>query len=101
MHYECGSPGVSQKAGRGSRPTGLSAKFRIHCLQRRFGYSDPPTDETHHMPLLWQFADLDAFQSAIPNETTILKPGVLAHQGFRRATNIRERFRQNELCVRL
>ena len=65
---------VYPKAGRGRRPTPLSVMLRIHFLQHWFGYSDPAMEEAlHDMPLLRQFADLDAFEDSIPDETTILK----------------------------
>ena len=65
---------VYPKAGRGRRPTPLSVMLRIHFLQHWFGYSDPAMEEAlHDMPLLRQFAGLDAFEDTIPDETTILK----------------------------
>lgn len=65
---------VYPKAGRGRRPTPLSVLLRIHFMQHWFGYSDPVMEETlHDIPLLRQFAGLDAFEDTIPDETTILK----------------------------
>lgn len=65
---------VYPKAGRGRRPTPLSVMLRIHFMQHWFGYSDPAMEEAlHDMPILRQFAGLDAFEDAMPDETTILK----------------------------
>ena len=65
---------VDPKAGRGRRPTPLSVMLRIHFMQHWFGYSDPAMEEAlHDIPLLRQFAGLDAFEDTIPDETTILK----------------------------
>ena len=65
---------VYPKAGRGRRPTPLSVMLRIHFMQHWFGYSDPAMEEAlHDIPLLRQFAGLDAFEDTIPDETTILK----------------------------
>lgn len=61
-------------AGRGRRPTSLETMLRIHLLQQWFGYSDPAMEEAlHDMPLLRDFAKLDAGEDAIPDETTLLK----------------------------
>ncbi len=61
------------KAGNGRPPKPLSAMLRIHFLQQWFGYSDPAMEEAlHDIPLLRQFAGLDAFEDAMPDETTIL-----------------------------
>lgn len=65
---------VYPKAGRGRRPMSLSVMLRIHFIQHWFGYSDPAMEEAlHDIPLLRQFAGLDAFEDTIPDETTILK----------------------------
>ena len=65
---------VYPKAGRGRRPMPLSVMLRIHFMQHWFGYSDPAMEEAlHDIPLLRQFAGLDAFEDTIPDETTILK----------------------------
>ena len=65
---------VYPKAGRGRRPMPLSVMLRIHFIQHWFGYSDPAMEEAlHDIPLLRQFAGLDAFEDTIPDETTILK----------------------------
>ena len=65
---------VYPKAGRGRRPIPLSMMLRIHFDQHWFGYSDPAMEEAlHDIPLLWEFAGLDAFEDTIPDETTILK----------------------------
>ena len=39
-----------------------------------FGYSDPAMEEAlHDVPLLRQFAGLDAFEDVMPDESTILR----------------------------
>jgi hypothetical protein len=61
-------------AGRGRRPFALATLLRIHLMQQWFGYSDPAMEEAlHDMPLLREFAGLDAGEEAMPDETTILK----------------------------
>lgn len=61
-------------AGRGRRPFELETMLRIHMMQQWFGYSDPAMEEAlHDMPLLRDFAGLDAGEDAMPDETTILK----------------------------
>jgi IS5 family transposase len=61
-------------AGRGRRPFALATMLRIHLMQQWFGYSDPAMEEAlHDMPLLREFAGLDAGEEAMPDETTILK----------------------------
>jgi IS5 family transposase len=61
-------------AGRGRRPFALATMLRIHLMQQWFGYSDPAMEEAlHDMPLLREFAGLDAGEDAMPDETTILK----------------------------
>jgi IS5 family transposase len=61
-------------AGRGRRPFPLETMLRIHLLQQWFGYSDPAMEEAlHDVPMLREFAGLDAGEDAMPDETTILK----------------------------
>jgi IS5 family transposase len=61
-------------AGRGRRPFPLATMLRIHLMQQWFGYSDPAMEEAlHDIPLLREFAGLDAGVDAMPDETTILK----------------------------
>lgn len=61
-------------AGRGRRPFALETMLRIHLLQQWFGYSDPAMEEAlHDIPMLREFAGLDAGEEAMPDETTILK----------------------------
>jgi IS5 family transposase len=61
-------------AGRGRRPFALEAMLRIHLMQQWFGYSDPAMEEAlHDVPMLREFAGLDAGEEAMPDETTILK----------------------------
>lgn len=65
---------VYPKAGRGRRPMPLSAMLRIHFMQHWFGYSDPAMEEAlHDIPVLRQFAGLDAFEEVMPDESTILR----------------------------
>ena len=60
-------------AGNGRRPYPLGSMLRIHLLQHWFGYSDPAMEEAlHDIPLLRRFAGLDAGESRMPDETTIL-----------------------------
>jgi IS5 family transposase len=48
--------------------------LRIHVMQQWFGYSDPAMEEAlHDMPILRHVAGLDAFEDAMPDESTILK----------------------------
>lgn len=52
------------KKGNGPPPM-----LRIHFLQQLFGYSDPAMREAvHDVPLLRQFADLDAFKDVMLHE---------------------------------
>jgi IS5 family transposase len=61
-------------AGRGRRPFPLGTMLRIHLMQQWFGYSDPGMEEAlHDVPMLRDFAGLDAGEDAMPDETTILK----------------------------
>jgi IS5 family transposase len=61
-------------AGRGRRPFPLATLLRIHLMQQWFGYSDPAMEEAlHDIPMLREFAGLDAGVDAMPDETTILK----------------------------
>lgn len=61
-------------AGRGRRPFALETMLRIHLMQQWFGYSDPAMEEAlHDVPMLRDFAGLDAGEDAMPDETTILK----------------------------
>jgi IS5 family transposase len=61
-------------AGRGRRPFPLATMLRIHLMQQWFGYSDPAMEEAlHDIPMLREFAGLDAGVDAMPDETTILK----------------------------
>jgi transposase, IS5 family len=62
------------KPGNGRRPISLETMLRIHFMQQWFAYSDPAMEEAlHDIPLLREFAGLDATVEAIPDETTILK----------------------------
>jgi IS5 family transposase len=61
-------------AGNGTQPYPLASMLRIHLMQQWFGYSDPAMEEAlHDIPLLRDFAGLDAGNSRLPDETTILR----------------------------
>ena len=61
-------------AGRGRRPFPLASMLRFHLMQQWFGYSDPAMEAAlYEVPLLREFAGLDAGEDAMPDETTILK----------------------------
>ena len=61
------------KPGNGRRPYPLPTMLRIHLMQHWFGYADPAMEEAlHDIPLLRHFAGLDAGESCMPDETTIL-----------------------------
>ena len=72
------------KPGNGRHPIGLEIMLRIHFMQQWFAYSDPAMEEAlHDIPLLREFAGLDATVEAIPDETTICKfRHLLEHQGL-------------------
>jgi IS5 family transposase len=62
------------KKGNGRPPMPLGTMLRIHFMQQWFGYSDPAMEEAlHDIPLLRQFAGLDAFEDVMPDESTILR----------------------------
>jgi IS5 family transposase len=62
------------KKGNGRPPMPLAMMLRIHFMQQWFGYSDPAMEEAlHYVPLLRQFAGLDAFEGVMPDESTILR----------------------------
>jgi len=47
--------------------------LRVHFLQQWYGYSDPAMEDAlHDIPALRRFAGLDAGESRMPDETTIL-----------------------------
>ena len=61
------------KAGNGRKPYPLGVMLRVHFLQHWYGYSDPAMEDAlHDMPALRRFAGLDAGESRMPDETTIL-----------------------------
>jgi len=61
------------KAGNGRQQYPLAVKLRVHFLQHWYGYSDPAMEDAlHDMPALRRFAGLDAGESRMPDETTIL-----------------------------
>ncbi len=60
-------------AGKDRKPYRLSIMVRVHLLQPWYGYSDPAMEEAlHDSPALRRFAGLDAGESRMPDETTIL-----------------------------
>ena len=60
-------------AGKGRKPYPLSTMLRIHFLQHWYGYSDAGMEEAlHDIPMLRRFGGLDAGESRMPDETTIL-----------------------------
>ena len=60
-------------AGQGRKPYRLGTMLRIHFLQHLYGYSDPAMEEAlHDIPVVRRFAGLDAGESHMPDETTIL-----------------------------
>ena len=61
------------QAGGGRRPYPLGVMLRVHFLQHWYGYSDPAMEDAlHDIPVLRRFAGLDAGESRMPDETTIL-----------------------------
>jgi IS5 family transposase len=64
--------GGGAKGGR--PPFGLQAMLRIHFLQQWYALSDPAMQEAlHDIPMYRDFCGLDAAQSRLPDESTILK----------------------------
>ncbi|MBT9519346.1 MAG: IS5 family transposase [Dechloromonas sp.] len=62
------------KKGNGQPPMPLGKMLRIHFMLQWFGYSDPAMEEAlHDVPMLRQFAGLDAFEDVMPDESTILR----------------------------
>jgi IS5 family transposase len=62
------------KKGNGRSPMPLGTMLGIHFMRQWFGYSDPAMEEAlHDVPLLRQFAGLDAFEDVMPDESTILR----------------------------
>lgn len=62
------------KKGNARPPMPLGTMLRIHFLQQWFGYSDPAMEEAlRDVPLLCQFAGLDAFEDVIVGESTTLR----------------------------
>lgn len=56
----------------GRPPMPLGTMLRIHFMQQWFGYSDPAMEEAlHDIPLLRQFARIDAFEDVMPEESAI------------------------------
>jgi transposase, IS5 family len=62
------------QARTGRPPFALGTMLRIHFLQQWFGLSDPAMEEAlHDVPLYCDFAGLDAGNTRLPDETTILR----------------------------
>ena len=60
-------------AGNGRKPYPLGVMLRVHFLQQWYGCSDPAMEDAlHDIPALRRFAGLDAGESRMPDETTIL-----------------------------
>ena len=73
----------------GRKPYPLGVMLRVHFPQHWYGYSDPGMEDAlHDMPALRRFAGLDAGESRMPDETTILNFRHLleAHQMAERLT---------------
>jgi len=78
------------KVGNGRKPYPLDVMLRVHFLQHWYGYSDPGLKEAlHDTPALRRFAGLDAGESRMPDETTIL--GVLTRKALRHQIKVRAR----------
>ena len=64
--------GGGAKGGRPPFP--VAAMLRIHFLQQWYSLSDPAMEEAlHDIPLYRDFCGLDAAQTRLPDESTILK----------------------------
>jgi transposase, IS5 family len=58
---------------RGRQPYPLEVMLRVYFVQQWYGYSDPGMEEAlHDIPVLRRFVGLDAGESRMPDETTIL-----------------------------
>ena len=58
---------------RGRPPFAVQTMLRIHFMQQWFGLSDPAMEEAlHDVPLFREFAGLN-WDTAVPDETTILR----------------------------
>src|ERR1700712_6063263 len=59
---------------RGRPPFAVETMLRIHFMQQWFTLSDPAMEEAlHDTPLFKEFAGLDNWNTALPDETTILR----------------------------
>lgn len=59
---------------RGRPPFAVETMLRIHFMQQWFTLSDPAMEEAlHDVPLFKEFAGLDNWNMALPDETTILR----------------------------
>lgn len=62
------------KKGNGRPPMRLGTMLRIHFMQQWLGHADRAMEEAlHDVPLLRQFAGLDAFEDVMPDESSILR----------------------------
>ena len=62
------------KAGNGRPPMPMETMLRIYFLQQWYSLSDPAAEEVlYDIEIMRQFAQLELFDDAIPDETTILK----------------------------
>ena len=70
--FAANGAGTTAKGGRPPFPA--QTMLRIHFMQQWFGLSDPAMEEAlHDVPLYCGFAQLDAGQTRLPDETTILR----------------------------
>jgi len=61
------------KSRNGRKPYPLGVMLRVHFLQYWYGYPDPGMEDAlQDMPALWRVAGLDAGESRMLDETTIL-----------------------------
>ncbi|WP_028998197.1 IS5 family transposase [Azohydromonas australica] len=59
---------------RGRPPFSMQTMLRIHFMQQWFTLSDPAMEESlHDVPLFREFAQLDNWDTRLPDETTILR----------------------------
>ncbi|WP_419614747.1 IS5 family transposase [Thiolapillus sp.] len=62
------------KAGNGRPPMPMETMLRIYFLQQWYSLSDPAAEEVlYDIEIMRRFAQLELFDDAIPDETTILK----------------------------
>src|SRR5512134_2259034 len=67
------------KPGLGRRPLGLEMMLRIYFLQQWFDLSDPAAEDAiYDSESMRRFARVELGDDVVPDETTILLPGVRA-----------------------